>query len=340
MDKGKWNVTKAVLPATKYRKEISIRVSGDDSIFVEYGKDFTEVDYMDMFRVQAVDGEIKKRQVAGYSDMEGFLQALPQWKSIQYTYDPRVTTMEKMVELAIDCEEAVGDTRHISKVVFNSPIFELPMCWEHSLVKTAIEKYLREIRPEGAVNIDQKKLSNVPYIAQCNGISEEEVKEKIYGTDYFAYTMCFLVGLVMAVAVDRRFSMMTNKYNPPRTWTGRGTWAMGGFDLGNYASASAGGYELFGVTVPTLQMEQMHPAFKQDVALIHTLDRYRLIEISEEEQKRATELVDAGSAEYIYKKTPGQFSVAEWLEFEKEHEDEIQKWQKHIRTAFANTPTP
>lgn len=339
MSNNKWNVELDVLPTTEYRKEIVFRVSGDDSIFVEYGREML-VDYMDMFRIQAVNQEIMNRQLVGYSSMEGFIQAVPQWRTIQYTFDPRVMSMSKMLEIAKDVEEAVGDDRNIGSMVFNSPIIELPLCWEHSGVKKAIEKYLREIRPEGAANIDSKTLSNLPYIAQCNGITPEEVKEKIFDTEWFAYTMCFLVGLVMCVAIDRRSMMITNKYNPPRTWTERSTWAMGGFDVGWYASAGAGGYQLFGIVAPVLQMEQTHPAFQQDVALVHTLDRLRPVEVDEAELDRITKLVDSGSSDYVYKKTPGEFSVGEWLEFEKEHEDEIKKWVKHIRESFENMPVP
>jgi urea carboxylase len=183
-------------------------------------------------------------------------------------------------------------------------------------------------------------LSNVPYIAQCNGITPEEVKEKIFGTDWFCYTMCFLVGLVMSVAIDRQCMMITNKYNPPRTWTERSTWGMGGFDLGWYAAAGAGGYQLFGLVAPVLQMEQKHPAFHQDVALVHTLDRVRPVEVDEEELNRITKLVDSGASEYVYNKIPGGFSVAEWLEFEKEHANAIKAWLKHIRESFEKTPVP
>jgi urea carboxylase len=339
MDKNKWNAELDVLPPSKHRKEIIIRQSGDDSIFVEYGREMV-VDYMDMFRIQAVNQELMNRQLVGYTSLQGFVQAVPQWKSIQYTFDPRIMSMQKMIDVAKDIENSVGDNRNISKMVFNSPITELPLCWEHSSVKIAIEKYIREIRPEGAANIDPKTLSNVPYIAQCNGIAPEQVKERIFGTEWFDYTMCFLVGLVMSVPIDRRCMMITNKYNPPRTWTERSTWSLGGFDLGVYASAGAGGYQLFGLVAPVLQWDQIHPDFKQDVALFHTLDRVRPVEVDEEELNRITALVDSGSSDYRYKKTPGQFSVEEWLELEKENEEVIDKWLNHIRESFEKTPVP
>ncbi len=336
---NEWGTLLDVMPATEHRKEILFRLAGDDSIMVEYGREM-ELDYMDMFRIQAVNQEVMMRQVVGYSCMEGFLQALPQWRTIQYTFDTRRVSIAKIVEIAKDIERAVGDSRNISQMVFNSKIIELPLCWEHDAIKVAIGKYLKEIRPEGAANIDREKLSNVPYIAQCNGISPEEVKEKIYGTDWFAYTMCFLIGLIMCVPFDRKCMMFTNKYNPPRTWTARSTWGMGGFDVGWYAAAGAGGYQLFGVFSPVLQMEQKHPDFQADVALFHTLDRVRPIEVDSDELARITQLIDDGSPEFRYKVIPGEFSVAEWLEHEREHKGEIQKWLKHAREAFQGAPIP
>ena len=79
----------------------------------------------------------------GWTSLKGFIQALPMWKSIQYTFDSIVMSMEKMVEVAKDIEESVGNIKNIAKMEFNSPLIEMPLCWEHSEIKRAIEKYLQ-----------------------------------------------------------------------------------------------------------------------------------------------------------------------------------------------------
>jgi len=76
------------------------------------------------------------------------------------------------------------------------------------------------------------------------------------------------------------------------------------------------------------------------VALFHTQDRIKWYEVSPDELLRIERLVDSGSSEYIYKKTPGRFSVGEWLEFERKHKDEIDKWLKQVNEYAAKAPIP
>ena len=339
MTHDKWNVVLDLVPRTDHRKEISFRIAGDDSLFVEYGREAV-VDYMDMFRVQAANQELMRRQIQGWTSLEGFQQALPQWRAIQYTFDPRRMSMQQMLAVAKDIEAAIGDDRDLARLEFRSPVIELPLCWEHPKIREAIDKYVAGVKPGGCVCIDSERGSNLPYVALCNGVSEDEIKDKVFGTEYLNYTMCFLVGLNMQVALDRRCRLLTNKYNPPRTWTARSTYGLGGFDTGWYSSVGAGGYQILGLLGPMLQMAQKHPSFRQDVALCHTLDRIKFVEVSESEIDRITALIDAGSSDYVYKVTPGSFSVSEWLDFEREHEDEITGWIDHSRDAFAKAPIP
>lgn len=335
----KWNAVLDRLPASEHRREVYFRLAGDDSILVEYGLEMT-ADYMDVFRVQAAYQEITSRQAGGWTAVTGLIEVLPQWRSIQYTFDPRVMSLRDAVEVARDVELSIGDSRSIGRMEFSSQLIEVPLCWEHSNVKKAIEKYLRELKPDGAVNIDRDRLSNIPYLAMYNGTSEEDVKEKFFGTEYFCFTMCFLLSMVNSVPIDRRCSLLSAKYNPPRTWTARSTMAMGGFDVTWYPMEGAGGYQLLGCVSPVHDAEQKHPDFREDMSLAHTLDRLRFYEVDEVELDRITMLVDQGSTEFRYKKTPGVFSIAEWLEFETEHAGEIRAWQQHIRASADRAPRP
>jgi hypothetical protein len=74
--------------------------------------------------------------------------------------------------------------------------------------------------------------------------------------------------------------------------------------------------------------------------LAHTLDRLKFYEVSIDEQRRVEKLVDSGSSEFIYKKTPGRFSVGEWREFERQHEEEIDRWLKQVEEYAAKAPVP
>lgn len=335
MTNNKWSSLLHKIPATEHSKETYIYLAGDNAIFVEYGYDMSVVDYMDMFRVQSVYQTIVYWQAAGYLSLKGYLSAIPQWRSIQYNFNPREISIEKMVEIAIAVEEHVGDNRNIANMQFNSPIIELPFAWQHRGCRISIEKYLKELNPD-AYWCDKETMSNIPFLCETNGVTEEELKRKVFASEYFAYTSCFLAGLTMSVPLDRRSMIIAEKYNPPRTWTYRNVRGLGGFDEGGYPVAAPGGYQLLGVAAPFTQMEQKHPDFSMDMALVHQLDRIRFVEVSEQEVDRIIDLVDSGSSDFRYKITPSTLSVADWLKQEEAHKDEIEAHLKHIAAASDN----
>jgi urea carboxylase len=337
---NKYDVILDTIPSSKYRKEILFRLAGDDSIMVEYGR-VPEIDYMDVFRQILVSAEVNKRASVGYTQMDGFLEAVPTFRTAQYRFDPRKKSIKEMVAAIKDIELAVGDERDIERADFNSPLIEMPIAFEDPLVKEANERYLREVkRAESSVDIDPVYGDSITYMANYVGISREEWKEKFLSTEWLSYAMGFFIGLIIAIPVDRRNLLRTSKSNPPRVYSPRNTVCLGSFICSWYTVDAPGGYHLIGRTGPLLDMDQKHPSFKEDVALAHTLDRLKFYEVSVEEQRRIEQLVDSGSSEYIYKKTPGRFSVGEWREFERQHKDEIDKWLRQVEEFAAKAPIP
>jgi allophanate hydrolase subunit 1 len=224
---------------------------------------------------------------------------------------------------------------------FNSPIIEQPIAFEDPQIKETNEKYLKEVKMvDSSPDIDPIYGDSISYMASYVGISREEWKEKFLSTNWFASNMGFLVGLVDWIPLDRRCTLRTSKSNPPRVWTCRGAVGFGSFLLSWYPVAAAGGYHLMGRTSPLLQFEQKHPSFKEDVALYHTLDRIKWYEVSPSELLRIEKDVDSGSSDFVYKKTPGRFSVGDWLESDRQHKDEIDAWFKQIEENAAKAPVP
>jgi len=338
--KGKYDVLLDTIPPSKHRKEILFKLAADDAIMVEYGR-IPEVDYMDVFRQILVSTEVNKRAVTGYTRMDGFLEAVPTFRTCQYRFDPRKKTIEEMVTAIKDVELAVGDERDIERADFNSPLIEIPIAFEDPIVKESNERYLREVKlAKSSVDIDPTYGDGITYMANYVGISREEWKEKFLSTEWLCFATGFIIGVIISIPIDRRNLLRTSKSNPPRVSSPRSTVCMGSFICSWYPIDAPGGYHLVGRTGPVVDMEQRHPSFKEDVALAHTLDRLKFYEVSVEEQRRIEELVDSGSSEYVYKKTPGRFSVGEWREFEREHKDEIDKWLRHVEEHAAKAPIP
>lgn len=338
--KNKYDVILDTIPATQYRKEILFRLAGDDSIMVEYGRE-PVIDYMDVFRQLLVSAEVNKRVSTGYTQMKGFIEVVPSFRTAQYRFDPRIKSIEQIVVTIKDIELAVGDERDIERADFNSPLIEMPIAFEDPLIKEANEKYLKEVkRVESSVDIDPVYGDGITYMANYVGITREEWKEKFLSTEWFSWAMGFFIGLIIAMPLDRRCLLRTSKYNPPRVYTPWNTVCMGSFICSWHTVDSPGGYHLIGRTSPLIDLSQKHPSFKEDVALVHTLDRFKFYEVSVDEQRRIEQLVGSGSSDFIYKKTPGRFSVGEWREFEREHKDEIDKWLKQVEEYAAKAPIP
>lgn len=340
MSQSRYDVILDTIPATPYRKEILFRLAGDDSIMVEYGREM-QTDYMDAFRQLLVAAEVKHRAVLGYSQMEGFIEVVPCFRTAQYRFDPRVKRIEQMVATIKDIELTVGDERDIERADYNSPLIELPIAFEDPLIKEANQKYLREVKKkDSSADIDPVYGDSITYMADYVGISREEWKEKFLSTEWFCWVMGFFIGLICAIPLDRRNFLRTGKSNPPRVYTPRNTVCMGEFNCSWYTVDAPGGYHLIGRTGPVIDLSQTHPSFQEDVALAHTLDRLKFYEVSIDEQRRIEKIVDSGSSEFIYKKTPGRFSVGEWREFERQHKEEIEKWLKQVEEYAAKAQVP
>lgn len=343
-----WGSEIESIPATEHRPEIIFRVSADDGVFVEYGRS-QKMSYMNAFRIKAATAEIERRKTAGYTSTEGINEVQACSKTYIVRYDPRKTSVQKLIKVIKDVELSVGDEKDIAKLSFSSPIIEMPVCLDDRYVKEAVERYIKEFkdpkrRPDlpspGYPDYDPETLSCLPYICKNNGISEEEFKEKFFSTEWLSMYSGFMLGLQLFFPVDRRCVMRCSKSNPARTWTKRGSVCFGGSDFSWYPKDGPGGYQIFGRTIPQFQFNQIHSAFEMDISLVHPGDRVRFYEADEEEILRIEKLVDEGSDEYTYSKRPAQFSVGDYLEFDNSNKEEIEAWFKHQEEASSKVPAP
>ena len=84
--------------------------------------------------------------------------------------------------------------------------------------------------------------------------------------------------------LDPRHRLVAPKYNPPRTWTPKGTIGHGGAITCIYPDQTPGGYQIFARTpMPIWDREQRLAAFKDSLALFRAGDRVRFIPIDREE---------------------------------------------------------
>ena len=119
------------------------------------------------------------------------------------------------------------------------------------------------------------------------------------GTEYWVASLGFWPGLPFTMPLDPRCKLSAPKYNPPRTWTPRGTVGMGGSSTAIYPDRLPGGYQIFGRTpVPIWDPEKRFSVFKDSICLFRPGDRIKFDPCTYEEFDEIERKVEEGSYQY------------------------------------------
>lgn len=328
---SKYSPILATLPEIKgVRKEIIIRTAGDGWLQVEYGREQV-FDLMDTFRLFAVMERLEKKQIPGLIEVgNGF-------RTLTYRYDPKQISARELIRYIVEVEDEVGSVEELS---FRSRLVRLPIVFKDSATREAIAKYAREIRQNAPNIIDGH---NFGYVAMYNGLTPEELKEKILGTEWFLCHQLFWPGGTYQLPVDPRSAIEAPKYNPARTYTPEGAVGIGGWCLYIYTTPSPGGYQLLGRTVPTYQLSQKHPAFKEKPYLLVASDRIKYVETTEDKLLEIYRLVhEEGSPKYQYDITEGVFRVKDYIDFisRDDVQEGVKEFERRKREAQKKVPVP
>jgi allophanate hydrolase subunit 1 len=268
---------------------------------VEYGYE-QRLHLPDSFRMLAVNSLILDRKI------EGLIETVPGLRTNMFHFDPEKLGFAELIEEIKAAEKSFTD---VASLVVESRLIKLPIAFEDTQTKAAVEKYQSLIRPnapncEGGYNLD--------YIAQCNGVTPAEAKEMILGTEWFNSGCGFWPGGGFFWPMDPRKALVVPKYNPPRTWTPEGSVGIGGPCVFTYTTPAGGGYQLFGRTIPTFQFAMKHPQFADNPCLYRNADRIKFYEVSEAEiddiYKHVHEQTD-----YKYDVEDGKIVVREYLDW-------------------------
>lgn len=321
-----------ILPPQKgvWEKQIIFRIAGDGWCQVEYGEEQV-FDLLDTFRLFAVMDRLAKKQIPGLIEYgNGF-------RTMMYRYDPTKISLRELIKHIKEVEEEVGGIEELS---FPSRLVKLPIVFKDSVTRAAIEKYAREIR-SNAPNVVNGH--NFDYTAMYNGLSPEELKEKILGTEWFLCHQLFWPGGTYQLPVDPRCAIEAPKYNPSRTYTPEGTVGIGGWCIYIYTTESPGGYQLLGRTIPTYQLSQKHPAFKEKPFLLKASDRIKYFETTEDKLLEIYRLVhEEGSSKYQYDITEGTFRVKDYINFinREDVKKEVKEFERRKKEAQKTVPIP
>jgi len=320
-----------VLPEIKgVRKKIIFRIAGDGFLQVEYG-DEQVFDPLDAARLFTVLERLRREEIPGVITYgQGF-------RTLMVIYDPLQIDVSALVKKLKEIEESIGSPEEME---FDSRIVKLPIVFKDSATAKAIEYYSKFIRKD-APNIIEGH--NFKYVAMYNGLSEEELKQKILQSEWLLVHQLFWPGGTYQLPLDPRSAIEAPKYNPTRTYTPEGSVGIGGQCLYIYTTESPGGYQLLGRTIPVYQQSQRHPAYKERPFLLQSSDRIVYYEISEDKLLEIYRLVhEEVSPTFTYTIEHSRFKVKDWLNFINRSDviEEVKEFERRKREAQKRVPVP
>ncbi|MDW8084461.1 MAG: carboxyltransferase domain-containing protein [Candidatus Caldarchaeum sp.] len=312
------------------RKKVIYRVSGDGFLMAEYGQEQV-FDLTDAFRLFTVMEKLETKKIDGVIEFgQGF-------RTLTVIYDPVKTTYRNIIKELKSVEEEVGAPSELS---FKSRLLIMPLTLQDSTTRKAIEYYAQIIRRDAPNIVDGH---NLKYVALYNGISVDELKQKIFGTEWLIAHQLFYPGGDYQLPLDPRCAIEAPKYNPARTYTPEGALGIGGQCAYIYTTESPGGYQLLGRAGPTYQLAQLHPDFKNSPFLLKYSDRIKYQEVPEEKLLDIYKAVhEEHSPRFSYEIREERFRVKDWLNFVRQEkvQEEVKEFEARKRRAQKSVPVP
>lgn len=193
-----------------------VRLAGDRYIFIEFGP--MELDLNLRVRVKLLEEKLNS------SNLEGFVEASPGVRSLMVEYEPDILPLTTLLKAVEHAEKDLGNSRNLH---LPSRVIHLPIAFDESSTKSAIEKYTRSVRSKAPY-----LPSNIDFIAQNNGVhsdTKEYVKSVVLSASYMVLGLGDVyLGAPCAVPVDPLHRLVVPKYNPARTFTPEGSVGIGG----------------------------------------------------------------------------------------------------------------
>jgi urea carboxylase len=249
-------------------EDFAVRLAGDHFVLIELGP--TEINIERRFRVHALMLWLEEHS------LPGMLELTPGIRSLQIHYDSQKISLQTLLQHIDTAKESLESEQQVS---LPSRIVKIPLSWDDSACREAIEKYTQTVRP-GAPWCP----SNIDFIRRVNGLkSVEAVKDLVFSARYLVMGLGDVyLGAPVATPVDPRQRLVTTKYNPARTWTAENSVGIGGAYLCVYGMEGPGGYQFVGRTLQMWNRYRSTAEFSQPW-LLRFFDQIQFYPVSEDE---------------------------------------------------------
>ena len=298
---------------------VTYRPAGDKYLLVEYGPLVLDINLR--FRVHALMTWLQQQNMLGIIDLT------PGIRSLQVHYNNQVLHLPQLMETLTMAESALTN---IEDLVVPARIVHLPLSWNDSSTRLAIEKYMQSVRKDAPWCP-----SNIEFIRRMNGLdSIEQVKDIVFNARYLVMGLGDVyLGAPVATPLDPRHRLVTTKYNPARTWTPENAVGIGGAYMCVYGMEGPGGYQFVGRTI------QMWNRYKQTADfidgkpwLLRFFDQIRFYPVSEDELLTLREDFIAGTFKLRVEATT--FSLRDYNLFLQDNDTDITAFRDKQQIAF------
>ena len=234
------------------------------------------------FTAQNLAQAIQDHKVAGV------YETAPCFASMLVHYEPEEIKFNDLKNEMKSLIDSLGPTDDIE---INSRIFSFPTVYLDKWTQECIEDYSNKI---------VKKKSDPELITEVNNLESTDQFVRVHsGTEYWVAAIGFWPGLPFMMALDPRCKLTVPKYNPPRTWTPKGTVGMGGSSTSIYPDRLPGGYQIFGIIpVPIWDTKKSFPVFENNICLFKPGDRVKFVPTTYEEFEHVSHKVEDGTYDY------------------------------------------
>jgi KipI family sensor histidine kinase inhibitor len=252
---------------------------GDRYIEVELGD---EMSFDLNFLVHSLCAVIRQSRVPG------IVELIPELASFQVSYDPDRISYE---DLTREVAALYGQCAQGGDGELPSRLYVVPVLYFDPWTRACIEDYQSKVAA---------KTYDPDLVCKLNNLPDVTALQRLHASsEYWVAALGFWPGLCSLMPLDTRARLFAPKYNPPRTWTPKGTIGMGGALTCIYPDQTPGGYQLLGRTpMPIWDREQRLHAFRDSLALFRPGDRVRFAPIGLEEYRWIEAQVEDGTYEH------------------------------------------
>lgn len=303
--------------------DVIYRPAGDNYLLVEYGPLVLDLNLR--FRVHALMQWLYDQKET--QNLLGVIDLTPGIRSLQVHYDAAVLPQAELLALL---KRAESELPAIDEMVVPSRIVWLPLAWDDSQTRLAIDKYMQSVRPDAPWCP-----SNIEFIRRMNGLdSIEDVKKIVFDASYLVMGLGDVyLGAPVATPLDPRHRLVTTKYNPARTWTPENAVGIGGAYMCVYGMEGPGGYQFVGRTIQMWNRFRETPEFVSGKPwLLRFFDQIRFYEVSEEELLDMRREFAAGRLRV--KIEEGELSLRGYNNFLTENSDSIATFKQTQQASF------